>query len=161
MTVANASEYRQTFTVNPLTPGVIKLDVSGFASPVSWFGSGGTAVWNVLSPQQLLSQNGQTLTVQPDGSVLASGGNPLSDEVAFVATTSLRGITGFRLEVLADPSFPVNGPGRASNGNFVLTELLLDARTLPSIPTLETWALALTALMLMLSAVGLLRRRRG
>ena len=122
---------------------------------------GGTAVWNVLSPQQLLSQNGQTLTVQPDGSVLASGGNPLSDEVAFVATTSLRGITGFRLEVLADPSFPVNGPGRASNGNFVLTELLLDARTLPSIPTLETWALALTALMLMLSAVGLLRRRRG
>lgn len=122
---------------------------------------GGTAVWNVLAPQTLVSGAGQTLTVQPDGSVLASGSNPWADEVRFTTTTSLRGITGFRLEVFADPSFPVNGPGRASNGNFVLTELLLDARTLPTIPALDNAALALLATLLAgLGAFGL-RRRRG
>lgn len=120
---------------------------------------GGTAVWIVLSPQALSSGAGQTLTVQPDGSVLASGSNPWTDQVNFTTTTSLRGITGFRLEVFADASFSANGPGRASNGNFVLSELVLDARPVPTIPTLGEWGLALTALMLTGVAIGRLRRR--
>ena len=40
------------------------------------------------------------------------------------------GITGFRLEVLADSSFPDSGPGRNGNGNFVLTEFQVDANML-------------------------------
>ena len=45
--------------------------------------------------------------------------------------TSLSPITGIRLEVLEDPSLPFNGPGRQpTNGNFVLTELMLHAEEL-------------------------------
>src|SRR5439155_7204314 len=41
--------------------------------------------------------------------------------------TDLKGITGSRLEVLADKRLPMNGPGRAADGNFVLTEFELQA----------------------------------
>ena len=44
-----------------------------------------------------------------------------------VAETGLRGITGIRLEALADDRFPAGGPGRARDGNFVLTEFEVTA----------------------------------
>ena len=37
--------------------------------------------------------------------------------------TTLKSITGLRLEALADPSLPGGGPGLPPNGNFVITEL--------------------------------------
>ncbi len=43
------------------------------------------------------------------------------------AETELTGITGLRLEVLTDSRFPNKGPGRATDGNFVLNELELTA----------------------------------
>src|SRR5262249_46570352 len=43
----------------------------------------------------------------------------------FTAETELKGITGVRLEVLADDRLPGKGPGRAPNGNFVLSEFEL------------------------------------
>ncbi len=91
---------------------------------------GGTAVWTVLHPQSVVSANGQTLSIQPDGSVLAGGSLPVTDVVTVGVSTHLQGITGFRLEALADASLPSNGPGRYANGNFVLTELVVDAQTL-------------------------------
>ncbi|HEX9794175.1 MAG TPA: DUF1553 domain-containing protein, partial [Planctomycetota bacterium] len=36
--------------------------------------------------------------------------------------------TGLRLEAVADPAFPSGGPGLADNGNFVLNEVVLQAR---------------------------------
>jgi len=122
---------------------------------------GGSAGWTVLVPQSVASQNGQTLGVLPDGSVLASGTNPYGDLVTVQLRTPLKGITGFRLEALADGSFADNGPGRASNGNFVLNELTVDASPVASIPTLDTWAMALMALLL--AGVGMrgLRLRRS
>jgi hypothetical protein len=121
----------------------------------------GSANWTVLIPQSLGSANGQTLTVQPDGSVLASGTNPGGDRVTFVVTTPLVGITGFRLEALTDNSLPFNGPGRADNGNFVLNELRLDAESLAGVPTLDAWAMTLTALLLAALGLRRLRRRRA
>ncbi|MCA9088290.1 MAG: DUF1553 domain-containing protein, partial [Planctomycetaceae bacterium] len=38
-------------------------------------------------------------------------------------------IHALRLDVLPDPSLPANGPGRAKNGNFVLSEITLDVLT--------------------------------
>lgn len=60
-----------------------------------------------------------------DGSVRVSG--PLRDnsEYTVVATSDVRPISGFRLEVLADDSLPERGPGRRANGNFVLTDFRL------------------------------------
>lgn len=37
-----------------------------------------------------------------------------------------QGITGFRLEVMPDDSLPKKGPGRAGNGNFVLSEFIAE-----------------------------------
>ena len=36
--------------------------------------------------------------------------------------TAPRGVSGVRLEVMADPSLPKNGPGRQDNGNLTLTD---------------------------------------
>ncbi|MFO0826419.1 MAG: hypothetical protein U0792_25420 [Gemmataceae bacterium] len=41
--------------------------------------------------------------------------------------TDLVGITAIRLEAIADPKLPKGGPGRGSNGGFVLTEFKLTA----------------------------------
>jgi hypothetical protein len=58
----------------------------------------------------------------PDGSVLVSGPQG-KDTYTITANTDLSGVTGIRLEALADAKLPVHGPGRAPTGNFVLSEL--------------------------------------
>ncbi len=60
-----------------------------------------------------------TLTKQADGSILPGGKNQGPETYTVTATTKATGITGIRLEVLADNG---KGPGRAPNGNFVLHE---------------------------------------
>lgn len=74
---------------------------------------------------------GATLTINKDGSILASG---KTDAIDIYTVTGLaeidKPITAIRLEVLADPSLPVRGPGRADNGNFVLNEFRLTAKPL-------------------------------
>jgi len=81
--------------------------------------------WTVLKPESVTSANGVTLTPRPDGSILASGTNPATDTYMLVVRNLPAGTTALRLEVLPDPSLPKSGPGRASNGNFVLSELLV------------------------------------
>ncbi|MBY0461061.1 MAG: DUF1549 and DUF1553 domain-containing protein, partial [Gemmataceae bacterium] len=69
---------------------------------------------------------GAKLTLQKDGSVLASGS---SDPIDFYTVVGLaetdEPITAVKLEALADDSLPARGPGRAENGNFVLSEFRL------------------------------------
>ncbi|HVC94391.1 MAG TPA: PQQ-binding-like beta-propeller repeat protein [Pirellulales bacterium] len=84
-------------------------------------------VWQLLEPAMLVSTGGAALTRQPDGSILVNGNMPAKDTYTFTAKTELAGITGFRLELLADPSLAAKGPGRAPNGNLVLTELKVTA----------------------------------
>jgi hypothetical protein len=87
---------------------------------------GGKERWTALQPRSAISSGGATLTMQPDGSVLASGKNPSPDTYTIVAETDLQRITGVRIEVLPDPSLPASGPGRCANGNFALAEVALD-----------------------------------
>ena len=64
------------------------------------------------------------LKTREDRSVLVSGPNPDKDTYT-LRLDSLPGKTvGIRLEVLPDGSLPSKGPGRAGNGNFVLTEVV-------------------------------------
>jgi hypothetical protein len=81
--------------------------------------------WIVLELGNLKSNGGATLARQDDGSVLVSGANPDSDWFALSGKTHVKNIRAIRIEALADPSLPVNGPGRGANGNFVLTDLKL------------------------------------
>lgn len=77
--------------------------------------------WSELELTDLKSANGTQLVREPDGSVFASGNSPPTDTYTLQAQTPLKGITAIRLEVLPDARLRGNGPGRAENGNFVLT----------------------------------------
>ncbi|MCA9096877.1 MAG: DUF1549 domain-containing protein, partial [Planctomycetaceae bacterium] len=80
--------------------------------------------WQTLDPIELAADNGTKLTKQEDLSVLAEG--PVGKGTYKIkAVTALTGITAVRLEVLPDDRLPQKGPGRARDGNFVLTELEL------------------------------------
>jgi hypothetical protein len=81
--------------------------------------------WTPLAPFEVKSANGTTLTVLEDGSVLASGESPKTDTYTVVTKAPLDGVSAIRVEALPDPSLPSRGPGRAGNGNFVLSELKL------------------------------------
>lgn len=85
-----------------------------------------TPDWFVLDAADLKSSGGSVLVKQKDGSILATGKNPSPDIYTVTVNTDLMGITGFRLEVLTDPSLPAKGPGRAPNGNFVLSEFKVE-----------------------------------
>jgi mono/diheme cytochrome c family protein len=84
--------------------------------------------WIVLDFINFKSNGGATLTRQDDGSVLASGTSADSDLYILGAKTELKNITAIRIEALTDPSLPKNGPGRAANGNFVLTNFIVRAK---------------------------------
>ncbi len=77
--------------------------------------------WTTLKPLSVKSLNGATLTAQEDASILASGKSPKTDtyEVTF---SDVPEFTAIRMEVLPHDSLPKKGPGRAGNGNFVLSE---------------------------------------
>lgn len=75
----------------------------------------------VLTPAEFLSMAGATGTIAEDG-VVAVDGKLSKDTYTIKAVAPASGtLTGVKLEVLADDSLPSKGPGRAANGNFVLS----------------------------------------
>ncbi|HUE73019.1 MAG TPA: PSD1 and planctomycete cytochrome C domain-containing protein [Pirellulaceae bacterium] len=82
--------------------------------------------WVVFDRVEAKSKNGATLSVQDDGTIVASGKNPDTDTYVIVAPRLYRQ-RAIRLEVLPDPSLPKQGPGRADNGNFALSRIRLFA----------------------------------
>jgi mono/diheme cytochrome c family protein len=83
-------------------------------------------VWQPLALDRVLSTGGSSYTNLADGSVLATGVNPIYDTINAEAETDLDGITAVLLEVLPDPSLPKSGPGRwRESGNFILDEFAL------------------------------------
>jgi hypothetical protein len=81
-----------------------------------------TPSWTTLDPFEMKSSAGATLVKQADHSILVLGVLTAPDTYTVKAKTTLAGITGIRLEVLSDTNLPGKGPGRAANGNFVLSE---------------------------------------
>jgi hypothetical protein len=81
------------------------------------------SAWIALEPASAASRDGATLTIQPDRSILAGGTSPEKDLVEVVLRLTQTGVRAIRLDALTDPSLPQGGPGRAANGNFVLSEL--------------------------------------
>ncbi len=82
----------------------------------------GAMKWSLLAPTKATATEGVSLTIQEDGSVLAGGPTPAKSRYAVVVQTDLKGIQSFRVELLPDPALPRSGPGRAANGNLVMTE---------------------------------------
>ena len=69
---------------------------------------------------------GATLELQDDGSILSTGA---TGKGAYVirAEAPAQPIRGLRIEAIADDRLPAHGPGRAPNGNFVLSHLRIFA----------------------------------
>ncbi len=81
--------------------------------------------WVVLDPSKMESKVGATFKKNADGSIDVSGKNAEFDTYTIVAACDLATITALKVEPLADKSLVAGGPGRASNGNFALTDLKL------------------------------------
>ncbi|MEM9587756.1 MAG: hypothetical protein AAGA03_10795, partial [Planctomycetota bacterium] len=80
--------------------------------------------WFPLVPTKMTASTKAVFSVQPDRSVLVTG-KAGKGQYDLEFRTNLTGITGFRIEALSDASLPSGGPGRS--GNFVVTEILLQA----------------------------------
>ena len=79
------------------------------------------ATWNPLQVSEATAAKGAVLQVQADQSVLATGKNELSDIYTIRGELNTGKLAAIRLEVLPHKSLVKQGPGRAANGNFVLT----------------------------------------
>jgi len=82
--------------------------------------------WFRLNPQSYSATNGIKLDKLDDLSLFATGEHKKSD-YTITAPTDIKGITALRLEVLMDDKLPSAGPGRAPNGNFVVSEFEVTA----------------------------------
>jgi len=79
--------------------------------------------WTRLDVADIQTAHNTKFEKQPDGSLLAAGGTPAKDVYTLTTKTNATNITALRLEALAHPSLPRNGPGLASNGNFALGDI--------------------------------------
>ncbi len=86
--------------------------------------------WTVLDPETFYGAVGTKFNKLDDESLLATASNPPISGYTIQAKTDQTNITAFQLEVLIDPNLPAYGPGRAKNGNFVLTEFTVEAAPL-------------------------------
>ncbi len=80
------------------------------------------AGWHLLDFAEARATGGIVLNKQPDGSWKADGARPSTTEYVLKADTKLANVTGLLLEVLPSADEPAFGPGRFSDGNFVLGE---------------------------------------
>ncbi len=82
--------------------------------------------WIIVTPD-VDSSGGQKHYLLEDGSILAQGYAPPTQNSDFKAQVDLPKITGIRLELLNDPNLPRGGPGRSSTGLCALSEFKVSA----------------------------------
>ncbi|MEM7561287.1 MAG: DUF1553 domain-containing protein, partial [Planctomycetota bacterium] len=82
--------------------------------------------WFPLLPSSLTASNKDKLSVLGDRSIVASG-EAKKGVYTLTFDTPLSNITGLRLETLPLASIKGGGPGQPENGNFVVTEIEIDA----------------------------------
>ena len=66
------------------------------------------------------------IAVREDGSLLVSGSNPDKTSTTITGRPKAASLTGIRLDLMPDKSLPANGPGRADNGNLVVTGIKIE-----------------------------------
>ena len=80
-------------------------------------------VWKPLIPSAMSALHETILTAQPDHSILASGPGHETNTYSVTLKDQSEKLSGIRIEVLPHDSLPKKGPGRAGNGNFVISEV--------------------------------------
>ena len=82
------------------------------------------AQWTPLVASGLSASNNAKLTQEADKAVFATGPNGKA-AYEFIAESTLPNVTAIRLEALSDKRLPAKGPGRAPNGNFVVSQFVV------------------------------------
>ncbi|MCA9082923.1 MAG: PSD1 domain-containing protein [Planctomycetaceae bacterium] len=97
--------------------------------------------WKPSNIVTAVAESGTLLTVDEVGSVFAGDGVTPSDayRLEFTVPEAKSPVSALRLRVLTDSRLPNRGPGRAGNGNFVLTEFTLEVDG-QSIAIADAWA---------------------
>lgn len=83
----------------------------------------GGRAWLPLENGDARSAAGASFAKEPDNALFVFGANPPADTYTITAPTTLKNVTGVRIEALPDARLPNNGPGRAPSGNFVLSSV--------------------------------------
>lgn len=84
-----------------------------------------TGTWRLLEPGSVVSREKIPFARQPDGSWLAGGKAAAKDEYT-IEVELAAGAAALRIEALTHESMPQKGPGRAGNGNFALSDLVVE-----------------------------------
>jgi hypothetical protein len=84
--------------------------------------------WRPASPTDVRSEGNAELIPQEDGSILVGKG-PATDTLTVKLPLGETPVTALRLDVLPDDSLPGRGPGKAANGNFVISQIQAVLRT--------------------------------
>ena len=90
--------------------------------------------WETVHIVSVESSAGTKFESLSDSSFLATGATPAQDVLTIVAESHRSDIRAVRLEALAHDSLPQKGPGRAGNGNFVLSHLQVEVAPLSADP---------------------------
>ena len=80
-------------------------------------------VWAILGNAEPKSLEGANFVSMKDGSFLLTGPNPKNERWVVTAKVDLPVVRAIRIEALSDKSLKKKGPGRAGNGNFLLSDL--------------------------------------
>ena len=78
--------------------------------------------WNTLQPESWTTANGAVLNIVNENQLLVDFSIPANDTFTVHYASSPHRVTAIRLEPKTHSNLPKGGPGRASNGNFVLSE---------------------------------------
>jgi hypothetical protein len=73
------------------------------------------SIWKITRPRHMRARSGAPLVYQDDGSIIVGGENPAREAISAI-----------RVEALRDERLPGGGPGRAHNGNAILTDCELN-----------------------------------
>ena len=82
---------------------------------------------NLVRWDKLEADGGTILTLQQDGSVLASGPNPATNTYRLEFTVGDNPLQAIRLEALTHRDHANGSTGRGHNGNFVLSEVKIES----------------------------------
>ncbi len=74
-----------------------------------------------------------------DGSFLVSGENPVAADYTITGQLQDTTVQVMRLDLLTDKSLPKKGPGRADNGNFVISEVVVESSQTTDFSNAKPW----------------------
>ena len=87
--------------------------------------------WTVLTPEKMVAESSVKLTADKEQVISSAEKDPKDgkDTYRITVNADLKDVVGFRLEALSAEHLPGHGPGRAPDGNFVITGFRVEEGT--------------------------------